>query len=676
MPKTSSQKNKESILIKEDFFTSFKKAVQPPSLPDIITFAEDPAFCGKKLYPRQKTLLKLIFLEKENLTDYDMEVIDDWTSTFYYGGEEGQERIGIAPDVLERIDILREQNYSHFREVEFIGGRRGGKGHIGGIIGAYLAFRLITLDNPQWYYGIDTSKDLYSFVTATSQSQARDYQFKDIVETITGAPCFENFISTNKNLFMSMRTPADVRRIAELEQRNITVEREIASVRIMALSSNSRAGRGSAAYGLFFDEMAHMLNTTDGPNTAGEVYKALTPSLDQLGKDAFIYIPTSPYTKVGAAYEIYQAALEKGPDGTPSYPNRLVIQLPSWSPYEDWDNPKIVNVGHFRGAPQEYDEEMRQAEKFDYDAFKVERKAQWAEVVNAYLNPRKVDEMFLPIENKGELQVLENFTPGFGIYEYRGHADPSKSNANTALAIAHTELFPDEETGERVAHVIIDWMQVWRPGDFEDNIIDYMDIKDEMLEIISMFPTLKTFSYDQYGGFITVPMLKQDLRSIKHRARVKEATFTAKSNAIRQERFKSALYAGWVHAPKDTLGPDKNSLLELELKYLQDNNGRVSHQTVGAIQTDDLADCVMEIVSELLADQLDRYYRNKGLGRSRLALGGQGGYHTGGIGIHGVSGEEAKSRLTRIATAGKPTYGVSMGRNKRRSGNSPSKNMP
>lgn len=386
MPKTSAQKNKESLDIKEDFITSFKNAIGPPNLPDICTFAEDPWFCGKKLFPRQKTLLKLIFLETENLTDYDLEVIDEWTSNFYFGGDDGQTRFGVSPDIMTRIALLKEQGYNYFREVEFIGGRRGGKGHIGGIIGAYLAFRLISLDNPQWYYGIDLNKDLYSFVTATSQSQARDYQFKDIVETITGAPCFENYISTNKNLFISMRTPADIRRIAELEQRKVTVEREIASIRVMALSSNSRAGRGAAAFSLFFDEMAHMLNTTDGPNTGGEVYKALTPSLDQLDKDAFIYIPTSPYTKVGAAYDIYQACLETKEDGSPAYPNKMLIQLASWHPYEDWNNTKIVKVGTFRGAPQVYNEEMEQLKKFDPDAFKVERNAQWAEVINAYLD--------------------------------------------------------------------------------------------------------------------------------------------------------------------------------------------------------------------------------------------------------------------------------------------------
>lgn len=42
---------------------------------DIITFAEDPKYLGKKLYPRQKTILKIIFLQ--DLDDYDLSVIKE-----------------------------------------------------------------------------------------------------------------------------------------------------------------------------------------------------------------------------------------------------------------------------------------------------------------------------------------------------------------------------------------------------------------------------------------------------------------------------------------------------------------------------------------------------------------------------------------------------------------------
>ena len=42
---------------------------------DIITFTEDPKYLGKTLYPRQRTLLKIIFLQ--DLDDYDRKVIKE-----------------------------------------------------------------------------------------------------------------------------------------------------------------------------------------------------------------------------------------------------------------------------------------------------------------------------------------------------------------------------------------------------------------------------------------------------------------------------------------------------------------------------------------------------------------------------------------------------------------------
>ena len=637
MPRPISSKNLAAIeRIDQDVFSAVLSEVGPlyegvlGSMVDIVTFAEGEHFCNKKLYPRQRTLLRLFYGDRENMTDYDLEVVDEWRNGFYYGDD----RIGVTPDVWERIAWLKENDFPHFREIEFIGGRRGGKGHLGGIMGAYQAYKMLQTKGPQAYYGIDFSKDIYTFIVATNLQQAQEYQFKDIADTITAAPYFQDKISTNKNRWMSLRTDADRRRIAAYEKAHIPVEREVASIKIMAQSSNSRSGRGAATFALFFDEMAHMLTGTEGPQTAEEIYKALTPSLDQLGKDGLIYVPTSPYTKVGAAYQIYQDGLAIDEDGKPENPDLLVVQLPSWSPYEDWDDPKIVPMGTFRTAPQVLDAQARRLEERDPLSFKVERRAQWAEVINAYLSPKMVDRMFAPIDTTdGGIRVLENRTTGVMRWVYRGHADPSESQANFAMAIGHTEPFTsvDEDTGEQVTltHVVFDWLHVWKPIDFPDHQIDYMLVEQELVDTILKFTSLKSFSYDQYGGFVTVPLLKSHLKQRRHHARVHQADFTQKSNQIRAERFKSALGMGWVHTPKDDLAPDGESLLEQELKFLQTKNGKVVRQTIGPVTTKDLADCVMEVTSELLADQIDRAERNRNLSMTRLAVGAQGGYHTG-----------------------------------------------
>ena len=633
MPRITKKGNQNILKAQQDFFEIAKQSLrQDKEIPDIITFAEHKDFLGKPLFPRQKTLLKLINLELENFTDYDYEVIDDWTKNFY---REDGNRIGISPDALERAKILKATGYKHFKEVVNITGRRGGKGHIGGIQGAYINWQLLMLDDPQWHYSIDKSKDMYLFCVATNIQQAKQYQFADLSNTIIDAPCFQPYIADAKDHFLALRTPSDVRRIAAFEARGVRPSKLIASVRNMAVTSNSKASRGAAAFCVMFDEFAHMLVGTDGSRTSEQVYSAITPALDQFGKDGFIYIPTSPFTKVGKAFDLYESALHVEENGTPSYPNMLMAQLPSWGPYEDWDNPKATFGGfQWNRAPQTYDEDMQRLEKREPDTFKVERLSQWAEVTNAYLNPKMVDQMFLPfVDSSGETRILEEQMEGTFNITYYGHCDPSKSGANTASMICHVEKMSDPEDGEEWYHVIVDWMKVWSPDDYDDGQLDYEEIEEELVDVLCRYRTTKVFSFDQYGAFVTLPRLKRRLKQLKqpHKVTIKEAKFTKESNMRRAERFKSSLGMGWVHSYKDDYGPGGSSLLEQELKFLQEINGRVDKQKFGPIRTSDISDCLMVCVDALLEDNFVKLEMRDRLKNTDLHLGAQGGYHTGNV---------------------------------------------
>jgi hypothetical protein len=89
---------------------------------------------------------------------------------------------------------------------------------------------------------------------------------------------------------------------------------------------------------------------------------------------------------------------------------------------------------------------------------------------------------------------------------------------------------------------------------------------------------------------------------------VGEVTFTQAVNQSRCEKFKSALNLEWVHAYRDHLFTDNTtSLLEQELKFLSEHNGKVVKQDIGPVVTKDLADCVMVVTVDLLSDALDRY---------------------------------------------------------------------
>jgi len=98
----------------------------------------------------------------------------------------------------------------------------------------------------------------------------------------------------------------------------------------------------------------------------------------------------------------------------------------------------------------------------------------------------------------------------------------------------------------------------------------------------------------------------------------------------------------WIHAYKDTLGPDGSSLLEMELKFLQERNGKVVCQSIGPVKTKDLSDCVMVVVHQLIAEQLDRLRKREMLGSTRIVSGALGGYSSQGAQV-----ESVRDRLNR-----------------------------
>jgi hypothetical protein len=91
--------------------------------PTVREFAESKEFCGKVLYPRQRLLLKLFFLE--DLTPEEDAVLDYWISGGY-----NQNEVVISPFVRERVAWLKENGYKHFREIVLVGGRRCSKGFV------------------------------------------------------------------------------------------------------------------------------------------------------------------------------------------------------------------------------------------------------------------------------------------------------------------------------------------------------------------------------------------------------------------------------------------------------------------------------------------------------------------------------------------------------------------
>ena len=600
-------------------------------VPDPIEFVLSDRYLGKRvLYPRQATMLKVIFLRTDMMTDYDLEVIGEWEETFRQTGYDG-----ISPGIMDRIRINKEAGRKWFREVLAVIGRRGGKGHLGALAGSYITWDYMNLPGgPQAYYGIDPEKRLTALVFGSKKEQAVANQWRDLASTILGGRCFQPYISRDQTERLTIYTPADLLKLQQQELSGLTSERDQASIEIVPSASTATAGRGPAAFMNYFDEQGHMVKTGAGVDAA-TLYSSATPALDQFGVDGFIFSGSSPWQKQGQLFDSAQNAIEMD-DDEPAYPAMLLIQLPSWGPYEDWHLASslalapptktyidvkvdgLVKVQEqeiartfpsIRFPVQQYDNDMKKLERANPETFAVERKSRWAASLNAYLNEAKVEAAMKPWRGNNRMSTGAPLTRFVAM-----HGDPAKINDNFGFVVGHVEE-PDEDS-EGVPHVVFDIVKAWRASDFDEDedglrLIDYDQIQHQIERFITMYRP-DVVSFDQFGSVHMIGNLKKFVRKKRFpkRINVYERTATRSSNWIEAETFKAALNMNLIHIPThdaDGNYSDDSELLGLELRFLEDKGGRVDHPTSGPVQTKDVADAAMAVTYHLIGDQMTAY---------------------------------------------------------------------
>lgn len=616
---------------------------------DIVTFAEDYRFCGKRLYPRQRLLLKLFFLEE--LTDEEERILDYWIS----GGSRGEE-IEICPNIRERIKWCKENGYKHFREITLVGGRRCSKGFITGIALTKLVYDLLQIRDPHKYYGIDTDKEIVFPILAPAQDQAKQFQFSDFTNTIRNCNALGRNLKKLQELEFSVMTENDIRKEQRWarERKNMKMMRDISSIRARAMPTNARTLRGSTTFALVLDEYAHFMQG-DNDQSDSEIYGAATPALAQFSTDAMIFCSSSPYSKIGKFYELYEEGMAVE-DGVAVNPRMFTIKMPSWALFDGWweddtyEGPhKCVTVSPDWDPERKkedgeyfYTKEDRQAilverseEQSDPVKFKVERRGNFSEVIDAYLDPVKVDRMFMgrphwdpkaPTDEERLTYFPYNVNWNDSTYQYKyvGHIDPSSTTAGFGFALGHIEMF--EIDGEINEHVVFDIIQRWDPKKFVGEAIEWEPILESLIEYVTIFrPAQLTF--DQHQNRMPMEWLQKEIRNRGlGETRVFEKTADLRRNWNRAEIFRTALYHNLIHAPNDTADCEYAAQ---ELKYLQEVQTaripRVEKQESGPIQTKDCADAIMEVTETLIGNIFDK---SEALAMP-LGLGAQGGFGIG-----------------------------------------------
>lgn len=625
----------------------------------IVEFAESEDFCNKPLYPRQRLLLKLFFLEE--LTDKEEDVLNYWIQ----GGRNGNE-ITIAPNIRERTQYLREHGYNHFREVVLVGGRRSSKGFCTGMAMSKIMYDTLQLQDPGRYYGIDPDKDIYFSCVAGSEAQAKEFQYADFSSTVESCKAFEPYVLKSLETEMRVATPEDLRRINQRKARGVKLDKDIAKLRGKALAANAGTLRGSATMGLVIDEMAHMI-AGESKASADLVYNAALPSLDQFGPGGMVFCNSSPYSKTGMFYERYVQALvpyhsDIEPGGqvsktaTNGDPTLMTFQYPSWALFEgyqedkrwikaitvspDWDTEEKNADGTDKWSEEDKRQIViaRSQEAANPETYKVERRGKFAEVTDAYLNPTMVDKAFAGVPNgynEHSQRVLSPLKTNWGegainLFKYKFHLDPSSTTAGFGFAIAHLE-YHKNLVEEEEPHVVFDLVKRWNPKDFAGDTIQWSYVINEILSYARIFRPYE-ITFDQFQSAEPIQTLNYALMDEGIEGiRVYEKTATLEKNWFRAETFKTALNHGLVHIPSDT--PDCE-LASDELKFLQvrmsgGRHPRVDKQSIGPVQTKDMADCVMDCTETLIGNLLANRMRDRAT-EAVMSTGAQGGFRIGG----------------------------------------------
>jgi hypothetical protein len=507
----------------------------------------------------------------------------------------------------------RDAGYPWFPEVLMVIGRRGGKGHLGAVCTARVIWELMLMVDPQAELGIMAGKRLTIPVFAGQADQARSNQFRDIAEILDRAPCFKQLIARRLASRYLLWTPQQV-----LDGDNVNPEHAL--IEIVAREATPLAARGPATPMFLYDEMAFAVDA--GANrSAAEVLNAAAPAMAQFPAP-MLYQASSPWDQIGQFYESYCEALALDPVGTSLNPDVLVVQLPSWEMYENWELTHDPGFLTYPGGPPfpkidapyltRESPILVRWERRDPVRFATEYGAQWARVQNPFLDERHVKRIFAGLPNR----PLDMQPRGALGHEHYAHIDLSRRRANTALMIGH----PEDIDGLR--HFIVDHIKLWSPRDYPNGEIDQYALADELLEYVSDFRLVEitTDSYD-------APLITQYLdgliakQQLSWRPRLEEHPASLTRNRREAELFREAIALDRVHAPEHEHA--RRELLFLE----QGRDGKVGPPTTGLVRTSDVADCFFALTARLLDGHLDVFEK---LSATTTRFGWPGGIPTAG----------------------------------------------
>lgn len=302
---------------------------------NVLQYAESNWGLGMSLYPVQRFLVKLYYHLPLNDKDRTIEVTDMFKQKVLYHLTE-----------VEYLRYLFNEGRCNFGEQDHMRrqlilaiGRRSGKTTLSAVFASYELYRLISLGNPQAYYGLPNGNRIQIISVATDKDQA-GLLFNDVTSHMAKCEFFKPYIANNTQSHVQFRTPYDISKYGPTvkhENGKFTSFNGKASIRVTFKAAVSKGLRGAGNIVIILDEMAHFQDK--GAASAKGIYDAISPSaLAFSPKDpndttkpigpveSRIISISSPLNKVGKFWELFHFAMSRS-EGSD---NMLAIQAPTW----------------------------------------------------------------------------------------------------------------------------------------------------------------------------------------------------------------------------------------------------------------------------------------------------------------------------------------------------------
>jgi hypothetical protein len=275
---------------------------------NFVDFLNSPLGPNVKLYPVQYMLGKILYGVSLDYKEVTIPVWDKFREKLLYKMTEREFLKYMCGRGKTHVNDWRDLQVAGYTEMEIIAGRRGGKSQFVSACADYSLYRLLAIRNPQEYYQLVEGSTI-DFTVLAQDEDGADRLFTKIRNDINRSEFFRPYLYGNPGVDeIHLVTEADRNRRDALP-----------SISIASLPCTTRASRGPSSIFLCFDEFSFFRNALG--SRSDEVYDSAKPATAQFvgpdgQRDAKVITITSPWTRIGAVYEMYQAALRDGTAST------------------------------------------------------------------------------------------------------------------------------------------------------------------------------------------------------------------------------------------------------------------------------------------------------------------------------------------------------------------------